>query len=112
MESDIEPKRLIVVLAINTPLSGRLRANAGSSEWGSGPMLSRTRKWTQPQDRRKARTGAGEERGKVEMEEEKFEEVLRWRTVKLPNRRASSLALEWLRVVNRAAAEPFVFSLS
>lgn len=61
-----------------------------------GPTLSRTRKWTQPQERKKAKTGgdgggAGERT--VELAEELAEE-LKGRNLKLPNRRASSLARE------------------
>lgn len=52
-----EPRRSISVLATNTPVSGKLTTHAGSMARSSGPRLSRMRKWTQPQERRKARTG-------------------------------------------------------
>lgn len=96
----IEPKRSIPVLVTNTPASGRLGAQAGSRARGSGPTLSRMRKWTQPQERKKARTGGDEGEAWVELEEE-----LKGRKVKLPYRRASSLALEWLRELKRATDE-------
>lgn len=64
----VEPRRSASVLATNTPVSGRLRTHAGSKARRSGPRLSRMRKWTQPQERRKARTGGEEAR--VELEEE------------------------------------------
>lgn len=57
-----------------------------------GPTLSRTRKWTQPQERKKAKTG-GDGGGVGERRVELAEE-LKGRNLKLPNRRASSLALE------------------
>lgn len=83
------------MLATNTPAAGRLGAQAGSRVCSSGPMLSRTRKWTQPQERRKARIRGEEGEARVEFEaEEELVEVLKGRKVKLPYRRASSLALE------------------
>lgn len=69
------------------------------------------RKWTQPQERKKARIGGGEGEARVELEEELVVE-LKGRKVKLPYRRASSLALERLREVKRATAKRFVFSVS
>lgn len=62
------------------------------------------RKWTQPQERRKARTG-GEE-ASVE-----FEEELKGSKKKLPKRRAASLDLELLRDVRSARADLFALSL-
>lgn len=70
------------------------------------------RKWTQPQERKKARMGGDEGEERVELEEELVAEELKGRKVKLPYRRASSLALERLREVKRATAVCFVFSLS
>lgn len=85
------------MLATNTPVSGKVRAQGGSTETGSGPTFSRTTKWTQPQERRKARTGGEEEEASVE-----FDRELKGRKKKLPNRRASSLDLELLRDVKSA----------
>lgn len=96
----VDPRRSISVLATNTPVSGKVRAQAGSTERSSGPTFSRTTKWTQPQERRKARTGGGEEEeeeASVELDKE-----LKGRKKKLPNRRASSLDLELLRDVKSA----------
>lgn len=56
-------------------------------------MLSRIRKWTQPQERKNARMGGDEGEARVELEDELVEE-LKGRKVRLPYRRASSLALE------------------
>ena len=110
----VDPRRFIPVLDTNTPPSGRLGAQAGSRAWGSEPKLSRTRKWTQPQERRKARMGGDEGRGeRVELgEAESRPVVLKGRNVKLPERRASSLALERLRELKRAKAEYLAFSWS
>lgn len=94
------PKRSIPVLVTNTPPVGRLGAQSGERAWGSEPRLSRTRKWTQPQERRKARGGVGEE------------EVLKGRKVKLPYRRASSRERMRLRDWNSAIAERHVFPSS
>lgn len=99
----VEPRRSISVLATKAPVSGKLGAHVGSTARSSGPRLSRMRKWTQPQERRKARTG-GEE-AKVELEEE-----LKGRKKKLPKRRASSLDLELLRDVKSARADLFALS--
>lgn len=101
---DVDPTRSILELATKTPAVGRLGARAASRPPGSGPTLSRTRKWTQPQERKKARMGGG---GRVELEEEELEAVeeLKGRKVKLPNRRASSRALESARVEKSAATE-------
>lgn len=100
------PRRSIPELATNTPSVGRLGAQSGFRAWCVGPTLSRTRKWTQPQERKKAKTGGagggvGERR--VKLAEELVE--LKGRNLKLPNRRASSLALEWLSEVKRATSE-------
>lgn len=62
------------------------------------------RKWTQPQERRKARTGGGEE-ARMELEE------LKGSKKKLPESRASSLDLELLRDVRSARADLFALSL-
>lgn len=76
-------------------------------------MLSRTRKWTQPQERRKARVVGGDgEEARVELvEEELVLVVLKGRKVKLPYIRASSLALERLREVKKATADLLSFSV-
>lgn len=110
----MDPSRSIPVLVTNTPATGRLGAQAGSSRFISGPTLSRMRKWTQPQERRKARIGGDEGEARVEFEEKEEElvEELKGRKVKLPYRRASSLPLERLREVKRATAKRFVFSPS
>lgn len=111
----MDPSRSISVLVTNTPATGRLGAQAGSSLFISGPTLRRMRKWTQPQERRKARIGGDEGEARVEFEEDEEEELveeLKGRKVKLPYRRASSLPLERLREVKRATAKRFVFSLS
>lgn len=46
-------------------------------------MLRRTRKWTQPQERRKARMGGDEGEARVALED-KREVVLKERKVKVP----------------------------
>ncbi|KAG7238104.1 hypothetical protein INR49_031284 [Caranx melampygus] len=61
---------------------GQARAQEGSRAWVSGPVLSRTRKWTQPQERRKARMAGGEGEARVELEEE-LTEVLKGRKLGL-----------------------------
>lgn len=78
---EVPPRRSIPVLVTNTPEVGRLGAHAGSRAWASGPRLSSTRKWTQPQERRKASTGAN---GGSRVELEGREVVLKGRKVKLP----------------------------
>lgn len=92
------------MLATNAPVPGKLGAHAGATTRSSGPRLSRTRKWTQPQERRKARTG-GEGEPRVELEE-----ALKGRRKKVPKRRASSLDLEPLREVRSARVDPFASS--
>lgn len=92
------------MLDTNTPVSGRLQVHAASTARSSGPRLTRTRKWTQPQERRKARTG-GEEEASVALEEE-----LKESRKKLPKRRASSLDLELLREVRSARADLLALS--
>ncbi|KAG7238757.1 hypothetical protein INR49_031273 [Caranx melampygus] len=79
---EVDPRRSIPVLATNTPAWGRLGAQEGSRAWVSGPVLSRTRKWTQPQERRKARMAGGEGEARVELEEE-LTEVLKGRKLGL-----------------------------
>lgn len=86
------------------PVSGKLEAQAGFTARSSAPMFSRTTKWTQPQERRKARTGGEEEELSEELDEE-----LKGREKKLPNRRASSLDLELLRDVKSARDDLFAF---
>lgn len=84
---EVAPKRFIPVLVTNTPASGSLGAQAGSRAWGSGPTLRTTRKWTQPQERRKARRGGDENRGamvELEVDLEEREVALKGRNVKLP----------------------------
>lgn len=97
------PRRSIPELATNTPSVGRLVAQSGFRAWCVGPTLSRTRKWTQPQERKKAKTG-GDGGGVGERRVELVEE-LKGRNLRLPNRRASSLAREWLSEVKRATSE-------
>lgn len=101
----VEPRRSISVLATKMPVSGKLEAQAGSTARSSGPTFNRTRKWTQPQERRKARTGGEEEE---ELSEE-LDKELKGREKKLPNRRASSLDLELLRDVRSARDDLFAF---
>lgn len=106
-----EPRRSSPVLVTNTPALGRVWAQAGSRARVSGPTLSRIKKWTQPQERRKARTGVAEGEEVLVEVLEKEEEELKGRKVKLPSSRASSLALERLREVKRATVECFGSSL-
>lgn len=109
---DVVPKRFIRELATNTPDSGRFGAHAGFRKWGSAPTLSRTRKCTQPQERKKARRGGDEAGGDTVELEEEFEEASKGRKVKLPYMRASSMALEWLRMLKRATFARLVLSMS
>lgn len=88
------------------PVSGKLEAQAGSTARSSGPTFSRTTKWTQPQERRKARMGGEEEEEELS---EELDEELKGREKKLPNRRASSLDLELLRDVKSARDDLFAF---
>lgn len=87
------------------PVSGKLEAPAGSTAQSSGPTFSRTTKWTQPHERRKARMGGVEEE---ELNEE-LDVELKGREKKLPNRRASSLDLELPRDVKSARDDLFAF---
>lgn len=106
----VEPRRFISVLATKMPVSGKLEAQAGSTARSSGPTFSRTKKWTQPQERRKARMGGEEEEGDEEEElSEELDRELKGREKKLPNRRASSLDLELLRDVKSARDDLFAF---
>lgn len=88
---DRAPARSSPVLVTKTPPVGRLGDQLGSRAWGSEPKLNRTRKCTQPQERRKARRpGGGEGEAGVEELVEEEEELLKGRKVKLPKRSTSS----------------------
>lgn len=102
----VEPRRSISVLATNMPVSGKLEAQAGSTARSSGPTFSRTANWTQPQERRKAKMGGGEEEEELS---EELDKELKGREKKLPNRRASSLDLELLRDVKSARDDLLAF---
>lgn len=101
-----DPSRSIPELVTNTPSEGRFGTQSGFKVWCVGPTFSNTRKWTQPQERKKAKTGGGVGERRVELVEE-----LKGRNLKLPNRRASSRALERLSEVKRATSECLVTML-
>lgn len=94
---DTGPNRSRPVLITNTPPSGRLGAQSGSRVWGSDPKLNKTRKWTQPHERRKAKGGVT-----VELRPEDDMLSLKGRKVNLPKWRASSRARDWIRDWKRA----------
>lgn len=95
---DTGPNRSRPVLVKNTPASGRLGAQSGSRVWGSEPKLNKTRKWTQPHERRKAKGGVA-----VELRPEDDMLLLKGRKVNRPKWRASSRARDWIREWKRAS---------